>query len=166
MLYRYRGLQKLVLADEEKQEFSDLWIDFLRIMWKMSHKANIKVIIFLQGLTSNLCRGRVSSPWRADTHTLQCHHSVTVQLQRVMFCRPQTPAKSSIMACWSTGGINDGLWTHHGRRSWVKRAGGWLLFYLRLCSVWFLLYTPEHWSSVTGTQAVNWTDTVLSIYKI
>lgn len=55
MLYRYRGLQKLVLADEEKQEFCDLWIDFLRLMWKMSHKANIKVIIFLQGLTSNLC---------------------------------------------------------------------------------------------------------------
>lgn len=55
MLYRYRGPQELVVADEEKQEFCDLWIDFLHLMWKMSHKANIKVIIFLQGLTSNLC---------------------------------------------------------------------------------------------------------------
>lgn len=73
MLYRYRGLQELVLADEEKQEFCDLWIDFLHLMWKMSHKANIKVIIFLQGLTSNLCSGRVASPGRADTYTLQCH---------------------------------------------------------------------------------------------
>lgn len=91
MLYRYRGLQKLVLADEEKQKFCDLWIDFLRLMWKMSHKPNIKVIIFLQGLTSNLCW--VACPRRADTYTLQCHYSVTVQLQRVMFCCPPNASK-------------------------------------------------------------------------
>lgn len=68
MLYRYWGLRELVLAGRRKQEFCDLWIDFLHLMWKMSHKANIKVIIFLQGLTSNLCGGRVASPRRADTH--------------------------------------------------------------------------------------------------
>lgn len=69
MLYQYQGLLELVLAMEEKQEFCDLWIDFLRVMWKMSHKANIKVIIFLQGLTSKLCWGRVASPRRAATYS-------------------------------------------------------------------------------------------------
>lgn len=81
------GLQKLVPLQREEQESCDLWIDFLRLMWKMSHKANIKVIIFLQGLTSNLCSQRGASPRGVDTYTplvlSQCH---CTQLHKLMFC--------------------------------------------------------------------------------